>query len=132
MPDQLSSRVQDCYRRADDCARRAEAADCAEQRKFWDEQEARWIQIAGYSQFSERVASFLRSGRPEPNAILREEAAGLDALVDIFSRVCAAMDIDTHDESALHAIAHALVRAAKHGIRDAEVFYNLAVHAVSR
>jgi len=132
MPNQPSSRVQDCYRRADKCARRAEATDCPEQRSFWDKQEARWIQIAGYSVFSERVASFLRSCSPEPKVILREDAAGLDGLVDIFGRVCAAMDIDTRDESALQTIAHVLIRAAKHGISDAEVLYNLAVYAVSQ
>ena len=62
------------------------------------------FKVADYSVFSERVGSFLRSGRPELHVILREDAAGLDALVEIFSRVCAAMAIDARDESALQTV----------------------------
>ncbi len=129
MLDRPSSRLQDCYRRADEAARRAEASDCAELRAFWDKQEARWIQIAGYAQFSERVASFLRSGKPEPDAILQEDEAGIDALVDIFNRVCITMNIDARDTRASHAVAQVLVKAAMLGICDPEVLYNLAMQA---
>ncbi len=78
-----SPRVQDCYRRADECARRAEFADDADLRDYWEQQEACWIQIANYSEFSERVASFPKSGRRTPAAILREEESNIDALVDV-------------------------------------------------
>jgi hypothetical protein len=129
MLDRPSSRVQDCYRRADECAQRAETTTCAEQRAYWDKQEARWVQIAGYAQFSERVASYLRSGKPEPDTILQEDEAGLDALVDIFNRVCAAMNIDARDTRVSQAIAQVLVKAATLGICDPEILYNLAMQA---
>jgi hypothetical protein len=127
----LSPRVQDCYRRADACARRADVTDCAEQRKYWHKQEAHWILIAAYCEFSERVGSFLKSGWPHLSSILWAEGAGLDALVDIFNRVCTTMNIDPQNESVTHIITQTLVTAVGHGERDAEVLYYLAVQAIT-
>ncbi len=126
-----STRVQDCYSRADDCARQAEAAATAEEREFWEEQETRWIRIAGYAEFSERVASFLQWGRPEPAAILQEDETGINALADVFDRVCIAMNIGPQDQTLSRAIAQELVKAAMDGEDDVNALYSLAVRAVS-
>jgi hypothetical protein len=127
-----SPRVQECYRRADNCARRAELAGDAELREFWEQQEARWIQIASYSEFSEQVASFLQSGCPTPAAILRDEESDIDALVGVFSRLCIAMKVDAQDNSKSSIIALTVVKAAQSGKHDAETLYDLALQMLSR
>jgi hypothetical protein len=131
MLNQHSRRVQDCYRRADDCARRAEVADAPELRKFWEEQETRWVRIAGYSEFSERIGAFLRTGRPEPKDILQEEALGLDGLADVFNRVCLAMNIDAQDGPASRAIAQTLIAASMAGVEDSDALFDLAMRAAA-
>ncbi len=131
MLKQQSLRAQECYRRADECARRAKAADAPETRKFWEEQETRWVRVAGYSEFSERIGAFLRTGQPPPEDILREEALGLEGLADVFNRVCLAMNIDAQDGPASRAIAQTLIAASMAGVEDSDALFDLAMRAAA-
>jgi hypothetical protein len=131
MVKQPSLRVQDCRQRADDCARRAETAGTDESRQYWETQEVRWIQIAAHSEFSEQIGSFLKSGRPDLKALSEFDNSGLDALVEVFNRVCTAMDIDPQDESQSRIVTQILVRALMGGESDLVVLYQLVLQAIS-
>ena len=100
-------------------------------REFWEEQETRWVRVAGYSEFSERIGAFLRTGRPQPEDILHEEALGLEALAAVFNRVCLALDIDPQDRRASRAIAQTLIAATMAGVEDRDELFDLARRAAA-
>ena len=58
MLQNLSDNVRGCYRRAEDCARQAQAQSNPELRQDFLDMERRWLSLARSYEFAERLASF--------------------------------------------------------------------------
>jgi hypothetical protein len=124
-PKQMS----DCYERADECRRRADSASRPEIANFWLEQEARWIKLAESEGLSTRVSTFLELQDGQKFSPEAEE--GVQALVEIFDRVCRTLDLDLSDEMHARKIARTLIEAAISGESDPEALFAAAVKAVA-
>ena len=121
--------VRDCLERAADCRRRADDASNPEVAAFWLEQEARWINLAESEGLSARVATFLEL--PHGKTFSPEAEEGVQALVDIFDRVCRALELDLSDDAHARKIARTLIEAALGGESDPDRLFARAVTAVS-
>ncbi len=58
MLDCISEHIRDCYRHAEDCARRAETERDPELRKDFLDLERRWLLLARSYEFAERLGRF--------------------------------------------------------------------------
>jgi hypothetical protein len=124
-----SEHVRICRERATDCRNRADAAIDADARAFWSQQEARWLRLAYSEDISARISGFLDTGGESTFSSGTEE--GIAVLLDVFRRVCVALDVDQSDPAAPRKIAHTIIMAALDGEDDPEALYRLALQAAS-
>ena len=126
---QTPKHIRDCHDRAADCRQKAKAAPDRDGAAFWREQEAHWLKLAESYDLSSRITSFLELPSDRPFSPEAEE--GVQALVDIFDRVCRTLDLDLSDETHARKIARTLIEAAIGGESDPEALFARAVTAVS-
>ena len=129
MLDRLSDHARHCHERAADCRRRAHDAADEETRAFWQQQEARWLKLAESEDLSSRIASFIdvQDGR----TFSPEAEEGVQTLVDIFDRVCRALDLDVSDDTQPRKIARTIIEATLAGESDPDKLFLRGLSAVS-
>jgi hypothetical protein len=133
MLKRTSKQALECYRHAADCRERAKSANDPQMRKFWQQQENAWTDIATSYDFSERIAEFLQSVECAPRPVSREvDWRGVETLLAIYKRTCDALNLDLEDETLLRTIAQTIIEDALDGERDPNMLYRRAVEAVSK
>jgi hypothetical protein len=128
-----SEQILKCNQRAAECSDKADAAGTAEIRTFWLDQETKWVEFARQLDFAGPLADFTEVGeykqRPLPREIGR---GGLDALIAVYDRVCAALNLHLEDESLARTIARDIIEDVLDGEDDPEMIYERVMKAVSR
>lgn len=132
MLEHTSKRARECLERAADCRRRAQEAgdaDNAGMRAVWERQEARWLKLAERHDLSTRITTFLNV--PDGATFSPEAEEGVQTLVDIFDRVCRALDLDLSDDTLPRKIARTIIEATLAGESDPEKLFLCGLGAVS-
>jgi hypothetical protein len=125
----MSKHARDCFERASDCRQRAQQASDAEMRAFWQQQEARWMRIAESDDLSSRVSAFLEV--QDGQRFSPEAEEGVQTLVDIFDRVCRALEFDLSDDTQPRRVARTIIEATLAGESDPEKLFLCGLNAVS-
>jgi hypothetical protein len=129
MLQHTSKHVRYCYERAADCGRAAREATDPATRKFCLEQEARWLKLAQSHDLSARIAAFLDV--PQDAGFAPETEEGVQTLVDIFDRVCRALDLDLSDDTIPRRIARTIIEATLAGESDPDKLFHCGLNAAS-
>ena len=129
MLDRLSDHARHCHERAADCRRRALDAGDPDVRAFWQQQEARWLQLAESEDLSARISAFLDV--QDERSFSPEAEQGVRTLVDIFDRVCRALDLDVTDETQPRKIARTIIEATLAGESDPDRLFLYGMKAVA-
>lgn len=129
MLERISDHARHCYERATDCRQRALDAGDADTRAFWQQQEARWLQLAESEDLSARISSFLDV--QDDSTFSPEAEQGVRTLVDIFDRVCRALDLDVTDETQPRKIARTIIEATLAGESDPDRLFLCGMKAVA-
>lgn len=123
-------RERDCHQRAAVCRRRANEIADPQGRAFWEAQERRWLAIADDSDGGPR-ASDVPSASDARRTDDRSPEDDIEALIDVFHRVCADVMLDAQHQQLPHKVAHTILEAALAGEDDLDSLYARAVKAVS-
>lgn len=106
-----------CYERAANCRDNARRAPDAESRAFWEQQEAHWLTLAESYDLSSRITAFL-DAQEDGKRFSPDEEESVQTLVDIFDRVCQALELDLSDETQPRRIARTIIEATLAGESD--------------
>jgi len=129
MLGRISEHARHCHERAADCRRRAQEAADADTRAFWEQEEARWLELADSGELSARIASFL--DMQDGKKFSPEAEEGVQTLVDIFDRVCRAIDLDLSDDTQPRKIARTIIEATLAGESDPDRLFACGLKAVA-
>ncbi len=96
---------------------------------FWRRQEARWLKIAAKDDWSSHIAMFLDV--PNGASFSPEAEDGMKTLVDIFDRICRALDLDLGDDTLPRKVARTIIEATLAGESDPDKLFLCGLNAVS-
>jgi len=129
MLKRVSDHARHCYERAAHCRDNARHAADADSRAFWEQQEARWLKLAESYDLSVRITTFLTA--PDDKQAAPEADAGVRSLVDIFDRVCRALDLDLADDTQPRRIARTIIEATLAGESDPDRLFLCGMRAAA-
>lgn len=124
MSKRFSGEMRDCRARAAVCRQRADATDDPQGRAFWQAQERRWLAIASDRELTKSVSDGADVVTPTPED-------GIEALIDVFHRVCAELNLDGRHPALPRRVADSILQAALDGEDDLDRLYARALKAAS-